>query len=205
MNEGPGLVRASEVMGLPVVTIDGGHDAAEIKDVIYDATQHQLVGFTLNKRGWFRGRMRAVLDADNVVAVGPHAVMVSDDDCLTDRRDTSEALESPKAGIDVIGNDVIASSGKVIGTVIDVIIETGERPSAVGYEVDGDNGPIFVPSSAQMSLSNDNLVVPAEAEDFAHSDLAGFGASVQSFRRLLGRGDRQAPERREPERQGDES
>ena len=197
MNERPGLVRASEVTGLPVVTIDGGEDAAEIKDVIYDATRHDLVGFTLNKRGWFRGRMRAVLDADQVVAVGPHAVMVPGEDCLTERGDSAAALESPKAGIDVIGNEVVSSNGKVIGTVVDVIIETGERPSAVGYEVDGDNGPIFMPSSAQMSLSNDNLVVPAEAEEFAHSDLAGFGASVRSFRELLGRGQGGDPARNE--------
>jgi hypothetical protein len=36
-----------------------------------------------------------------------------------------------------------------------------------------------------MSVSGDNLVVPAEAEEFTRNDLVGFGASVRSFRRLL--------------------
>ena len=55
------LMRATDVTGLPVVTIAGGDDIAEIKDVVYDAGTHSLIGFTLNKRGWFRGTLRGVL------------------------------------------------------------------------------------------------------------------------------------------------
>ena len=57
------LMRATDVTGLPVVTIAGGDDIAEIKDVVYDAGTHSLIGFTLNKRGWFRGTLRGVLAA----------------------------------------------------------------------------------------------------------------------------------------------
>lgn len=186
MNDQLNLMRASDVAGLPVVTIQGGEDAAEIKDVVYDASQHHLIGFTLNKRGWFRGSMKSILDADNVTGIGAHAVMVPDESCLTDTGSGTSSLAKPKSDHDVIGNDVVSSTGSVIGTVIDVIIETGASPNAVGYEVDTDNGSVFVPSSAQMGLSAENLIVPAEAEEFTRNDLAGFGASVQSFRDKLG-------------------
>lgn len=180
------LVRASDVAGLPVVTIDGGEDAAEIKDVVYDSAHHHLVGFTLNKRGWFRGSLKAILDADNVSGIGADAVMVPGEDCLTDKGDARDGLASPGDDHDVMGNDVVSSSGAVIGRVVDVILETGSAPQAVGYEVETGDGHVFIPSSAQMGLSAENLIVPAEAEEFTSNDLAGFGASVTSFRRMIG-------------------
>ena len=181
------LMRASEIGGLPVVTVNGGEDAAEIKDVVYDASEHHLIGFTLNKRGWFRGSMKASLPIANVAGIGADAVMVPDEDCLTARNDSSDTLARPKDGVDVMGDEVVSSSGSVIGTVVDVIIETGSSPKAVGYEVETDDGSVFIPSSAQMSISGDNLIVPAEAEEFTRNDLVGFGGAVRSFRdRLAG-------------------
>lgn len=180
------LIRASEVAGLPVVTIDGGEDAAEIKDVVYDSSQHHLIGFTLNKRGWFRGSLKSTLDVANVSGIGKHAVMVPGENCIAATANGPDALATPKSDHDVIGNDVVSSSGSVIGKVIDVIIETGEAPQAVGYEVQTEDGSVFVPSSAQMGLSAENLIVPAEAEEFTRNDLVGFGASVASFREMIG-------------------
>ena len=180
------LIRASEVAGLPVVTIDGGEDAAEIKDVVYDASAHHLIGFTLNKRGWFRGSMKATLHADDVTGIGTDAVMVPGEACLTEGSSGATALATPKSDHDVMGNEVVSSSGAVLGKVVDVILETGSAPQAVGYEVETSDGSVFVPSSAQMGLSGENLIVPAEAEEFTRNDLAGFGASVQSFREMIG-------------------
>ena len=186
MNERINLIRASEVAGLPVVTIDGGEDAAEIKDVVYDGGRHDLLGFTLNKRGWFRGSMKSILPTRNVAGIGRDAVMVPDADCMLDKGDSHAALTKPKSDFDVVGNEVVSSSGAVLGKVVDVIIETGANPKAVGYEVETADGSLFIPSSAQMGLSGENLIVPAEAEEFTNNDLVGFGASVPSFRHMLG-------------------
>lgn len=180
------LVRASDVGGLPVVTIGGGEDVAEIKDVVYDASRHHLVGFTLNKRGWFRGSLKSTLEVAAVAGIGADAVMVADDHAMTEKGDAPAALASPSSGHNVIGNRVVSSGGTVLGTVVDVVIETGAEPQAVGYEVETNDGTAFVPSSAQMALSGDNLVVPAEAEEFIDNDLVGFGASVSSFRQMIG-------------------
>lgn len=178
------LVRASAVNGLPVVTIDGGEDAAEIKDVVYDSAQHELVGFTLNKRGWFRGTLKQVLTADHVASIGADAVMVSSESALSDKGDAPDTLTGPQ-GHEVIGDNVLSSDGRELGVVVDVVIETGAAPAAVGYEVKSGDQSVFVPISAQLSVSGDNLVVPPEANDFIGNDLVGFGASVESFRNHL--------------------
>lgn len=180
------VVLASELRGRPIVAIDCGDDLAEVKDVVFDPVSNRLDGFTLNKRGWFRGSMKSILAAEHVVGIGADAVMIADEASVTESHQAPPPLASSKDGHDVMANEVVASSGAVLGTVVDVIIETGANPSAVGYEVKTDNGSLFVPASAQMGLSGENLIVPAEAEEFTNNDLTGFGASVSSFRQMLG-------------------
>ncbi len=176
------LVRATDVSGLPVVTIDGGEDIAEIRDIVYDGASHRLIGFTLNKRGWFRGTLKQRLEADSVHAIGPDAVMVATEADLTESGAAPPALEGDAQTYDVIGTRVLAADGTELGSISEVVLSTARDPEAVGYEVATDDGTVFVPISAELALSDDNLLLPASATDFIHNDLAGFGAAVMPFR-----------------------
>lgn len=177
------LLRAGEIIGMPVVTIDGGEDVAEVKDVVYDGANHQLVGFTLNKRGWFRGTLSDVLDATQIAAVGGDAVMVDSDTDLSAPAAAADAGALGGKGHDVLGNSVITTDGTVLGTVSGVIVSAGPPPAAVGYELTDDDGAsVVIPISAQLALSGDNLVVPTELTSFDHHHLAEFGAFVSESR-----------------------
>ena len=50
------LMTASQIRGLPVVTVRDGEDVAEVRDVIYDPEAGRLVGLSLNQRGFLAGR-----------------------------------------------------------------------------------------------------------------------------------------------------
>ncbi len=185
------LMRATDVTGLPVVTIDGGDDIAEIKDVVYDASSHSLIGFTLNKRGWFRGNLRGVLSATDIEGIGADAVMVRDEDALTATEAPGAALAEPDSQRDVMGNRVLSSDGTDLGQITGVVLSTGVDPAAVGYELtDAAGEDLFVPISAQMAISDTNLILPAESTPFVRNDLAGFGASIASYRADLDRASR---------------
>lgn len=178
------VMRASDLIGLPVVSIASGEDVAEVRDVVYDAHGHRLVGFTLNKRGRLSGPLKQVLAADALAAVGADAVMIADEGAITESRDGPAALQDPGAAASVVGNRVLSADGNELGTVTGVVVLTGRRPEAVGYEVNPGDGAasVFVPISEQMALSGENLLLPAQATDFVRHDLAGFGGSVASFR-----------------------
>ncbi len=45
------LLTAAQLSRLPVVTVQGGEDVAEVRDVIYSPEAGSLLGLTLNKRG----------------------------------------------------------------------------------------------------------------------------------------------------------
>ena len=57
------LVTGSAIRGLPVVTISGGEDVAEVRDVVYSPEAGRVVGLTLNKRGFLARRRRELLSA----------------------------------------------------------------------------------------------------------------------------------------------
>lgn len=177
------VMRASNLIGLPVVSILSGEDVAEIRDVVYDAGAHQLIGFTLNKRGLFSGRLKDVLPAVALSAIGADAIMIPDETSITESS-TPEALNRTGDASSVIGDRVLTADGNELGEVVGVIVSTGSNPEAVGYEIDPNDSSdsVFVPISQQMALSGENLLLPASATDFVRNDLAGFGAAVADYR-----------------------
>lgn len=178
-------LRTSEVIGLPVVTIDGGEDVAEVRDVVYSSETGTLLGFTLNKRGFLRGRMRSVLPAASIAAIGQHAVMVDDDDdALTDKSDAPDAMASPATDRNVLKNVVMTEGGTRLGTVTDLVLAVGGRGEIVGYELrrDDTKEPWFIPRPTQVAVSGDTLLVPDTLEQYVSHDLSGFALTVDRYR-----------------------
>jgi uncharacterized protein YrrD len=180
------LVRGSDLIGLPVVTL-GGDDVAEVRDVLFDPAKGEVIGFTLNKRGKLARRLNESLPRDHVSAIGPNAVMIANDEALSG--------ETPHAGGsgsgDVLGDRVLTDSGVLIGTVTDAVIDTGSG-AVVGYEIapadeqSGRNGRrSYVPLDDTCAVSGEALIVPASAVDYVTNDLAGFAEAVDRFRNLL--------------------
>ncbi len=183
------LLRATELIGHPVVTLDGGEDIAEVKDVVYGTAEAALLGFTLNRRGFWGRRMKQVLAWDRVAALGGHAVMIA---TAADLDDNDEVLAQEVKGArhrNVIGSEVITDGGERLGEVTDVVILVSDEPEVVGYEIGGSEvltpragGHVFIPLPETLAVSGEALMVPATVRDFVSDDLAGFGASVERFR-----------------------
>lgn len=177
------LMRAAQLQGLPVVTVEGGDDLAEVRDVIYDPEAGRLVGLTLNRRGFFSGRHHRVLASEKIHAIGKDAVMVLRPDCLNDPDEAPEEVGKPPVERNVIGNDVLTDGGVRLGTVRDLVLMVESTGDVVGYEIDRvDGGTSYLPLPAQLAVSGSALVVPALAEQYVRDDLTGLGAAVDEFR-----------------------
>jgi uncharacterized protein YrrD len=180
------LIRGTEMIGLPVVTL-AGDDVAEVRDVLFDSGRGLVLGFTLNKRGRLAGPMKETLARARVSAVGPDAVMVADADALV-----GESVAAGHEGSgDVLGDMVVTNAGVRIGTVTDVVIDTGDGV-VVGYEVEpaeeasGRHGRrVYVPLPDTGAVSGEALMVPAAAAQYVTTDFAGFGEAVERFRSLM--------------------
>jgi uncharacterized protein YrrD len=178
------VVRARDLLSKPVVTLQGD-DVVEVRDVVYDSAHGMLLGFTLNKRGFFGGKLRARLPMGSVHAIGKDAVMVRTGDDLVDKNAAPEAVAAAASDRNVIGDSVLTDSGTNLGEVTDVILTLGEDARAVGYEVEAEERTVYIPLPEQHAVSGDALIVPDEVDGFVHDDLAGFGASVAEYRAQL--------------------
>jgi uncharacterized protein YrrD len=186
------LMRAREITGRPVVTLDAADAVAEVKDVVVSHGSATVVGFTLNKRGFLGSPMREVLPWSAVRALGRDAVMVDAATSLVQDDATMEAAAGEARDRDVIGATVMTDGGTALGTVVDVIVEVDDAASVVGFEVDGpaverdrDAATLLIPVDDTIAVSGETLMVPAATEQFVRDDLAGFGSAVDDFRARL--------------------
>ena len=181
------LVRARELIGRPIVTISGGDDVAEVKDVVYDPTTHELVGFTLNKRGWFHGKIRELLPTRALAAIGDTAVMIEDEGALTAPEEAPDSLVDPPSSRNVLGDRVLTEAGVDLGAVRDLVVMLDAGAEVVGYELAEDKGDRrFIPIDEQRAVSGEQLIVPADLERFIRDDLSSFGAAVREYRAARG-------------------
>ncbi|HEX8582727.1 MAG TPA: PRC-barrel domain-containing protein [Acidimicrobiales bacterium] len=186
------LLRATDLIGRVVVTIDTGEDLAEVKDVVYGTGHARLLGFTLRRRGFLGGPMKRVLPFANVAALGRDAVMIESADALAPSADAFAQAVAKATDRNVLDDEVLTESGRRLGKVTDVIVLSEGVPEVVGYEVEAGEamGPragtrVLLPLPSTLAVSGSALVVPAAAEEFVSDDLAGFGASVEAFRARL--------------------
>ncbi|GGR56860.1 MULTISPECIES: PRC-barrel domain-containing protein [Streptomyces] len=179
------LVLASELTKRVVVTL-GGEAVAQIRDTVFDARAGRVTGFTLSGRGLLAGPLKESLPFSGVHAVGPSAVMIPSEASL-ERRELTVGADGSGHG-QVIGAPVLTDQGTEIGTVLDVVIETGVGGRVVGFEIAADETmdrhrrKAFIPRGETLAVSGRALVVPAHARHFLADDLPSFGAQVEAFR-----------------------
>ncbi len=194
------LVRASELVKLPVVTF-AGEDVAQIKDIVYAAHGGQIEAFTLAGRGLFGGPLKTALPWTAVVGLGTAAVIVESEDSLVPLEDVLSASGDAGPGRgDVLNSQVLTDQGTALGKVSDVVIGIldGTGPASngqadvVGYEIEPaetlsrGKQRLLIPLPDTIAASGEHLMVPASAADYLTDDLSKFGSAVDAFRTQLG-------------------
>ena len=168
------LVRATELMGLPVVTLDTAAAVGEVRDVLFDPERSRVVAFTVRGRGLLSPPLIGLLQTGSVRSIGRDAVMIGTADALVRHREgMTTALDDQ---IEVIGKEVVTDGGGTLGNVIDVVLEVdGGDAIVVGCEIEraGDTR-VILPLPSGIPVSSDALVVPASTEPLAANGLGGF-------------------------------
>lgn len=185
------LMRATDLIGRPLVTLDG-EDVAQIKDIVYAGASGRIAGFTLAGRGLTAGPLRRAIPWEAVHGAGRDAIMISDGKGLSDRDEF--VTRSDLREQDVLGSTVLTDTGTALGEVTDVIVEISSVADVVGYEIRTGGGlppsgrTLLIPLPDTLAASGEAVVVPAEATEFVVDDLSAFGTAVTSFRDRLGGG-----------------
>jgi uncharacterized protein YrrD len=180
------FLRGRDLICLPIVSL-GGDDIAEVRDVLFDAKRGALIGFTLNKRGPFSGRMNEMLLEKDVLAIGSHAIIVSSAASFH----VPSTLDSGAPIGNVISDSVVTETGVAVGMVTDVVIDS-HAGVVVGFEIaptesgkSRERRKVYLPFDNNVSVSSDMLIVPEAAIDHIDEDFAGFGEAITRYRNAL--------------------
>lgn len=176
------VTRASELEGMPVVTLDTATTVAELRDVLFDPERSTVIGFTLRGRGLLSSPLLGILPVEWVRSIGRDAVMIASEESLVRDRDGMQATVGQQE--EIIGKEVVTDTGASLGTIRDVVMDV-DGPSArvVGYEIDRPDGhQIIVPVTGPVPISGDALVLPADAEERAAGGLSAFRETLAQRR-----------------------
>ncbi|MFE0632658.1 PRC-barrel domain-containing protein [Streptomyces sp. NPDC058864] len=179
-------MRARSLSGRPVVTL-GGEDVAQIKDTIFRTEDASIDGFTLSGRGLLSGPLKATLSWENVHHLGPDAVMIRDEDALTDQGATAGQGDT---GGNVLGGRAVSEDGVDLGEIVDVVLEVSDIRQAHVAGLDIAPSGTMWPSSKHMLLplpgptaaSGDVVIIPDSALRYATPEPRDFPDALQTLR-----------------------
>lgn len=177
------LVRAAELTGMPVVTLDEGRIVGEVRDFLFDPRRWRFLGFTLRGRGLISTPLLGVLPTVGIWGLGRDAVTIgSADALLREAVDIKSALGEHE---DAVGHEVLTDDGAALGRIVDIIIETDARTIAiVGYAFARKDGHhLLVPLLPEAGPNwGEALVVPSKVKGLAAEGLNGFRQALERSR-----------------------
>jgi uncharacterized protein YrrD len=176
------IVRAGELIGMPVVALDEGRILDEVRDVLFDPLEARLVGLTLRGRGLLSAPLSGYVAAAAIASIGPDAVMIGSASLVERERDALKRQTADQR--EVPGSEAVTESGIMLGSINDVVLEIGAADVVVvGYCVKRDNGrELIVPAPTSTTDWDGALIVPDAVETQSAEGLVGFSRVLEELR-----------------------
>lgn len=161
------LIKAGDVIGLKVVTLDEGKEVDKVHDVVYDPKENRVRALVIDEGGWFSDAK--VLMVEDIYSIGKDAVVIDSEDRIHTASDVNERVAS------ITGEDqkltktkVITENGINLGAVSDILFDT-KTGKVEEFEVSQglknlQSGKKTVRIDQVMTVGEDVTVVKAGAE-----------------------------------------
>lgn len=159
------MERYSEVVGLPVICVEGGRKVGTVSDVIFCPKKKSVICFVVESNLYNIGKK--VIMLKDVLKVGKDAVIINDSCCIIDFKKVKDTEEFKEKGA-VNGLRVYTRDGQDIGTVKDVLFDVNTA-SMDGVEIsdgildDLIQGRNILPLIGKVEFSEENILVDSEA------------------------------------------
>ena len=181
------MIRAKELGGRAVVDVDAAEKLGRIDRILLDPESRRVAGFVVSRgSSIFKNDQDILIPASSVHAVGPDAVTVH-----RGGDEPIEGLDALPRVSDITGRKVVSESGKLLGTVEDVLIDERDG-SIIGYALEGHgfraalremtggdeaaHAP-FLRADANLKAGHDLIVAPDDAVSFDREVAPGTGAN----------------------------
>lgn len=125
------MYKASDVIGLPVLDLQAGHERGVVRDVLFDE-DWTFQGLLVEIKAMFRrGRF---IPSDSIQAIGEDYVTIRNEKAMHPLEGTDHMIGVKAGSSHMIGKPLITANGHRLGQIEDIYFHT-EIGSIVGYEV----------------------------------------------------------------------
>lgn len=168
------MIRASELIGRPVVDMESATRLGKIKEIIVQSDGERVAGFILSHGETIvgTGGTRRVVPAAALYAIGPDAITMRS----VKEMNATEELERLPRMSDIVSHKMVTRSGHLLGTIDDLLVN-GADGKIVGFTVgesvrsklenmfqsDRSKSRGYVRAEADLQVGNDLIVVPDDA------------------------------------------
>ena len=155
------MIRAYELMGRPVITVDEGVIVGETAGVIIDTASTDVAALIVNVIGRFTPP-KAVPYA-LIQGIGDDAVIIENASSLADFGAVPEILDMGRPDSEIRGVRAITRTGRLLGTVADLMIDL-DAGKVVAYEIQsGVDTTLLVRAEQVITVGKQALITTAEA------------------------------------------
>jgi uncharacterized protein YrrD len=178
MNNTIKILKATDVVGLPVITIDSGAEIDHVSDVLYDLVNNKVTALLIDRGGWFSEAK--VIDLSDIHSIGHDVVLVPTDGVVKKAGDFKENhLAQVAKDRDYLRKTrMVTEEGEEIGKVTDVFF-TLPYGDVTHFEVseglleDAMEGRKIVPVANIITVGEDATIVRTGVEEDVDNQITG--------------------------------
>lgn len=187
MNDGVQVLRTQEVVGKPVISMQG-NEVGTIARIVVDPAQSKVVGLTLNARGLFKGEKGMEFEA--VRAFGDYAVTIEDANQVV-QLNNLPGIEKLSRECNMYNMRILTPEGKLVGTVDDFCfnVRTGliEKYILTGGLIKNlYKGKASITADKIQTIGKDVIISVPDVENAIQKETAGLQDNLDNLRDDLG-------------------
>ncbi|MGI6093657.1 MAG: photosystem reaction center subunit H [Veillonellaceae bacterium] len=154
------MKKGMDILGLPVIGITQGREIGTVKSFVINPDRGVVTALVIDDEKWYTGAKLLPMSA--VIAIGEFAVTVESVENILGYKDIPDIERLLEADIKVTGTKVLTNTGRILGKVIEIIIDETGKISAC--EIERNNGESTQISSDQILTFGKEVLIISDKE-----------------------------------------
>jgi len=155
------MKKSTDIIGLPVIGIAEGTELGTVKDMVINASTGSLAALIVDDGKWYLGAK--LLPFATVAGIGETVVTTESSRNIVPVSAVPELEKLLAANVKVVGTKVLAKSGRIIGTVIEVIFDASGKIAAC--EIEDAGGKVTQFPAQRVITYGPQVTVVAEIDE----------------------------------------
>lgn len=162
------MLKSKKFIGMPVISLEEGQHIGKIKDLVINPTTKMVAALLIEQKGWFKEQK--FIPYSKVASVGDDVATIEQSTSVQKGTNLPEIVQLTKDKYSLIGCNVIAENGRVLGQVEEYFIDA-TTGNILGLEISSSmlssliSGRAFLDVALIRTIGKELIVTNNDAPD----------------------------------------